>query len=166
MIPLNATHKAIVTNAIHAQLINSIPQEVHSGIANSQLRHTLSTLISFFKEAYKATFGFMDGPPLHDALTIAYVSQPELFTIRRYRVDVELSGTHSIGQTVADVWGYQKVTDTWGRTGKNCEVAMDLDVCIVPRVPLGWMLTSLLPRLRHFSNCSLVALPDAMRYRR
>jgi len=128
MIPLNVTHKAIVTDALHAQLVNSMPQGVHSGTASSPLRHTLSTLISFFKEAYKATFGFIDGPPLHDALTIAYVSQPELFTIRRYRVDVELSGTHTIGQTVADVWGYQKVADTWGRAGKNCEVAMDLDV--------------------------------------
>jgi uridine nucleosidase len=61
-------------------------------------------------------------------LTIAYVSKPELFTLKRYRVDVELTGAHSSGQTVADVYGYLKVDDTWGRTGKNCEVATDLDV--------------------------------------
>ncbi|KAI0000048.1 Inosine/uridine-preferring nucleoside hydrolase domain-containing protein [Russula vinacea] len=115
MIPLNVTHKAIVTSSVHAKLMNSTAHEASSGAPSSQLRHTLSTLISFFKEAYESTFGFMDGPPLHDALTIAYV-------------DVELTGAHTSGQTVADVWGYLKADDTWGRTGKNCEVATDLDV--------------------------------------
>ena len=131
MIPLNVTHKAIVTDAVHARLINPSSHGASSRIASSQLRHMLSTLVSFFKESYKSTFDFTDGPPIHDALTIAYVSQPELFTRRRYRVDVELTGTHSSGQTVADVWGYSKADDTRGRTGKNCEVATDLDVCIV-----------------------------------
>jgi len=131
MIPLNASHKAIVTSTVHAKLMNSTaahdapPGATSSG---SQLRYTLSTLVSAFKVAYQSVFGFMDGPPLHDALTIAYVSKPELFARKRYRVDVELTGTHSSGQTVADVYGYLRVDDTWGRTGKNCEVAMDLDV--------------------------------------
>ena len=129
MIPLNVTHKAIVTSAVHTKLMNSTAHnELPSGSGSSQLRYTLSTLISFFKDAYQSVFGFMDGPPLHDALTIAYVSKPELFTEKRYRVDVELTGAHSSGQTVADVYGYLKVDDTWGRTGKNCEVATDLDV--------------------------------------
>jgi len=121
MIPLNVTHKAIVTSSVHAKLIDSTAFEAPSGAPTSRLRHTLSTLISFFKDTYESTFGFMDGPPLHDALTIAYVSRPELFTGIRYRVDVELTGAHSSGQTVADVWGYLKLDDTWGRTGKNCE---------------------------------------------
>lgn len=133
MIPLNVSHKAIVTSTVHAKLMSStaahdappIPGATSGG---SQLRHTLLTLISAFKEAYQSVFGFMDGPPLHDPLTIAYVSKPELFTTKRYRVDVELTGAHSSGQTVADVYGYLKVDDTWGRTGKNCEIATDLDV--------------------------------------
>ncbi len=131
MIPLNVTHKAIVTNTVHTRLRNPTAHDAPSGAASSQLRHTLSTLISFFRETYESIFGFMDGPPLHDALTIAYVSKPELFTGKRYRVDVELTGVHSSGQTVADVYGYLKVDDTWGKTGKNCEVATDLDVCII-----------------------------------
>jgi uridine nucleosidase len=133
MVPLNVSHKAIVTSTVHDKLMNSTAHDVPPGaaVAGSQLRHTLSTALSSFKEAYKSVFGFMDGPPLHDPLTIAYVSKPELFTGKRYRVDVELTGAHSSGQTVADVYGYQKVDDTWGRTGKNCEVAMDLDVCTV-----------------------------------
>jgi len=128
MLPLNVTHKAIVTNPIHAKLMNSTAHDVPPESASSQLRHTLSTLILFFKEAYQSVFDFVDGPPLHDALTIAYVSKPELFTGKRYRVDVELTGAHSSGQTVADVYGYLKADDSWGRTGKNCEVATDLDV--------------------------------------
>jgi uridine nucleosidase len=133
MIPLNVSHKAIVTSTVHAKLMNSTGHDTPPGAAaaGSQLRYTLSTVVSSFKEAYQSVFGFMDGPPLHDPLTIAYVSKPELFTIRRYRVDVELTGAHSSGQTVADVYGYQTVDDTWGRTGKNCEVATDLDVCTV-----------------------------------
>ena len=133
MMPLNVTHKAIVNSTVHAKLMNSTARDTPPGVttAGSQLRYTLSTLISAFKEAYESVFGFMDGPPLHDALTIAYVSKPELFAVKRYRVDVELTGAHSSGQTVADIYGYLKADDTWGRTGKNCEVAMDLDVCTV-----------------------------------
>jgi uridine nucleosidase len=134
MIPLNVSHKAIVTNTVHAKLMNTPPaHDAPPGATSgsSQLRYTLSTLVSAFKEAYQSVFGFMDGPPLHDPLTIAYVSKPELFTTKRYRVDVELTGAHSSGQTVADVYEYLKVDDTWGRTGKNCEIATDLDVRII-----------------------------------
>jgi uridine nucleosidase len=138
MIPLDVTHKIIVTDTVVTRLINSSSHGASSGIASSQLRH-LSILISFFKESYKSTFDFMDGPSIHDALTIAYASQPELFTRQRYKVDVELTGTHSSGQTVADVWEYSRADDTRGRTGKNCEVATDLDVCIAS--PGSCMLT-------------------------
>lgn len=133
MIPLNVTHKTIVTDSLHANLINPTPMThgTQSGVTSSRLRHTLSTLISFFRETYKSTFDFSDGPPLHDALTIAYVSRPDLFTSRRYRVDIELSGVHTTGQTVADVWGYLKGDDTWGRTGKNCEVVTNLNVRVI-----------------------------------
>ncbi|KAI9513221.1 Inosine/uridine-preferring nucleoside hydrolase domain-containing protein [Russula earlei] len=128
MIPLNVTHKAIVTDSIHNKLLNPTSHEAHPGVASSPLRQMLSTLVHFVREKYKLIFGFMDGPPLHDALTIGYVSHPELFIGRRHRVDVELAGTHTSGETVADVWGYLKSDDTWGRTGRNCEVATDLDV--------------------------------------
>ncbi len=53
------------------------------------------------------------------------------YALNAHLVDVELTGVHSSGQTVADVYGYLKVDDTWGKTGKNCEVATDLDVCII-----------------------------------
>lgn len=86
--------------------------------------------MSYFAAAYKATFGFEYGPPLHDALTIAYVSQPDLFKCKRYRVDVELAGAHTTGETVVDIWDYRGCDDTWGPTGKNCMVAETLNVSI------------------------------------
>lgn len=130
MIPINVTHTAIVTHDIHSKILGgstyngfSVPPPI------SSLRYTLSTLITFFADTYKHTFGFNTGPPLHDALTIAYIAHPEFFACRRYRVDVELSGTHSLGQTVVDIWNYSGATeDCWGLEGKNCLVAESLDV--------------------------------------
>ncbi|KAI0053783.1 nucleoside hydrolase [Auriscalpium vulgare] len=128
MIPLNVTHQAIVGPSIQARLLNPSTSVLPTDQASSPLRHTLSTLITFFKDTYRSTFGFTEGPPLHDALTIAYVSRPDLFSCTRYRVDIELEGKHTTGETVADVWGYQETDDTWGVTGKNCDVALGLDV--------------------------------------
>lgn len=129
MIPINVTHTAIVTREKHMQLL--CPGSDPSGEfprASTNLRHTLSTLIGFFADSYRTTFGFKDGPPLHDALTVAYVARPDLFRCTRHRVDIELTGTHSIGETVVDVWKYKPVDDTWGRTGCNCLVADSLKV--------------------------------------
>lgn len=133
MIPINVTHTAIVTREIHSRILGgstyhgfSVPPPI------SNLRYTLSTLITFFADTYKHTFGFNHGPPLHDALTIAYIAHPEFFTCSRYRVDVELSGTHSLGQTVVDVWNYSGAKEgLWGQEGKNCLVAESLDVRIL-----------------------------------
>ncbi|TFK43799.1 Inosine/uridine-preferring nucleoside hydrolase domain-containing protein [Crucibulum laeve] len=130
MIPINVTHTAIVTKKIHARLLDPSAASEEEAVPkpSTNLRHTLSTLINFFAESYKSTFGFIDGPPLHDALTVAYVSQPELFKATRYRVDTELTGQYTTGETVVDVWNYRSCDDTWGSDGKNCLVAQHVDV--------------------------------------
>lgn len=101
MVPLNVTHTALLTPHRHWRLLSphsvwakgeALPKAV------SPLRHTLSSLLSFFAESYRTTFGFNDGPPLHDALTIAYVIRPDLFTSTRYRVDVELGTSLAMGE--------------------------------------------------------------------
>ncbi|BGP40298.1 Uridine nucleosidase 1 [Rhodotorula kratochvilovae] len=140
--PLNLTHTALFTSAIHRLLVQpssallppSPPLTPGAALppAQTPLRHTLSTNLAFFAAAYKAKYG-MEGPPLHDALTVAFVSHPELFKGKRYRVDVELSGTHSLGATVVDLWDYKKdVLDpsesNWGRDGKNVFVLEEVDV--------------------------------------
>jgi len=133
MIPINVTHTAIVTRSIQAKLLDpSVNTDGHAQAVLPQpltnVRRTLSTLINFFAASYKSTFGFHDGPPLHDALTIAYIARPDLFKCTRYRVDVELAGTHSVGETVVDVWNYRSSDETWGLSGKNCLVAEAVDV--------------------------------------
>uniref|UniRef100_A0A8H7XWA9 Inosine/uridine-preferring nucleoside hydrolase domain-containing protein n=1 Tax=Psilocybe cubensis TaxID=181762 RepID=A0A8H7XWA9_PSICU len=135
MMPINVTHTAIVTRDIHREILVSGSSHESSRStelpkASTNLRHTLSTLISYFAEAYKVTFGFNDGPPLHDALTIAYVAYPDLFKTTRHRVDIELTGTHTIGETVVDMWHYRPCDDTWGRNGRNCIVAEAMNVCL------------------------------------
>ncbi|KAF8914244.1 Inosine/uridine-preferring nucleoside hydrolase domain-containing protein [Gymnopilus junonius] len=131
MIPINVTHTAIVTKAIHTEILS--PAASHEPLselpkASTNLRHTLSTLINFFADSYRLTFGFKDGPPLHDALTIAYVAYPSLFKCTRHRVDIELTGVHTTGETVVDLWNYRTCDDSWGRNGRNCMVAEQLDV--------------------------------------
>ncbi|KAF8481524.1 Inosine/uridine-preferring nucleoside hydrolase domain-containing protein [Gautieria morchelliformis] len=132
MIPINVTHQAILTRSIHARLLSPHAQHFRPSDLVPQpltpLRHTLSTLLTYFAEAYKSTFGFEDGPPLHDALTIAYIARPELFRCQRYRVDVELAGLRTAGETVVDVWNYGSYDGSWGRLGQNCLVAMSIDV--------------------------------------
>jgi uridine nucleosidase len=146
MIPLNVTHTAIVTRQIHARLLDprkltwegaALPE------ASSKLRHTISTLISFFAQAYRLTFGFTDGPPIHDALTIAYVSNPDLFICDRYRVDVELTGQYSSGETVVDLMHYRSCDESWGPLGKNCFVAKSIDVITFVRSQTHRRLTPL-----------------------
>jgi uridine nucleosidase len=135
MIPINVTHRVIFTRERHLQLLDpgakaanfqeKLPQAI------TPLRQTLSSILLFFAETYKSTFGFADGPPLHDALTIAYIVDRELFTCKRYRVDVELSGTHTSGATVVDIWNNRGCDDnSWGPTGKNCLVAENVDVSV------------------------------------
>lgn len=133
MIPINVTHTAIVTDEIHRNLLQPFIKQCETTASKrpppaSALRYMLSTLVSYFAASYESTFGFTDGPPLHDALTIAYVIRPELFKCKRHRVDVELSGVHTAGETVVDVWNYRPCDDTWGPNGKNCLVAEELDV--------------------------------------
>jgi uridine nucleosidase len=132
MIPLNVTHTAIVTREIHHELLSpgSQPENPSSSLpkAATPLRYMLSTLVSFFAETYKITFGFTKGPPIHDALTIAYIYNPQLFTSRRSRVDIELNGTHTVGETVVDVMNYCGADDTWGRGGMNCIVTDSVNV--------------------------------------
>jgi len=135
MVPINATHQVIFTKEVHNRLLqpNALPSDQSNELpkASTPLRHTLSTFLMFFADTYKSTFGFDNGPPLHDAVTIGYIAHPELFRCKRYRVDVELAGVHAIGATVVDVWDYRTCDDSWGPLGKNCLVAEDVDVSVL-----------------------------------
>ncbi|KAF9232166.1 uridine nucleosidase [Melanogaster broomeanus] len=129
MVPLNVTHTAIANKTIHSLLCSPHPSVSNTNdLPSTHLRTMMSSLITFFGDTYREVFGFDEGPPLHDALTIAYLSNPGLFKGKRYRVDVEVQGQHTTGETVVDTWNYRKSDDTWGSTGKNCFILESLEV--------------------------------------
>ena len=128
MLPINVTHTAIVNQGIHARLCSPHQRDHTLTLPGSGLRKMLSSLVTYFGDTYRDVFGFDDGPPLHDALTIAYVSNPAIFQGRRLHVDVETRGEHTMGVTIVDTGNYRTYDDTWGPNGKNCVVLESLEV--------------------------------------
>lgn len=138
------THTALFTPQEDALLKRSPPD---STSALTPLRHTLSTLLNFFARAYAEVFGFDAGPPVHDALCMAFVAHPEMFKGTRHRVDVELAGQYTAGTTSVDLWGYRNAGLTamhnpssrasWGREGKNVWVCEQVDVSARARILHG-----------------------------
>jgi inosine-uridine nucleoside N-ribohydrolase len=110
MVPLQVTHTVLVTPAILERIGTASP-----------FRRLVRSLLLFFAETYAETFGFHDGPPLHDPVALAAAFAPQLFTFRQLRVDIEIVSPLSAGQTVADVWR---------QSGKppQCRVAESVDV--------------------------------------
>ena len=107
--PLDMTHKAAITRSE----INRLRSY------NSRVLSTISNLLEFFMKTYKDVFG-IDGAPLHDPTTIAYLINPDMFKWDDYNVVVELNGSHTYGQTVVDVW------KTTGRR-PNVRILLDID---------------------------------------
>ncbi|KWU42102.1 uridine nucleosidase [Rhodotorula sp. JG-1b] len=152
--PLNITHTAIFRSHDNEtllragtpnadKLVNETPATASSSSsplkAHTPLRHTLHTLLNFFAATYKHVFSFNEGPPVHDALCIAYLARPDIFHAKRYRVDVELEGAYTQGTTVVDLYDYRKdelkdfIADpesrsSWGKFGKNALLLEELDV--------------------------------------
>jgi uridine nucleosidase len=120
LVPLNVTHTALFDDQVRATLLST----------PTPLRTTLVNLLTFFRDTYRDVFGFV-APPVHDALAVARVTHPHLFKGKRYRVDVELHGTHTAGTTIVDVWDHTKADDThWGPGSKNVWIAEEVEVRI------------------------------------
>lgn len=91
MVGLDLTHQALATPDVVAKI-----SEV--GTSCSQF---VVELLDFFGKTYKQAQGF-DAPPVHDPCAVAYVIDPTVMTTQRVPVDIELSGTLTLGMTVAD----------------------------------------------------------------
>jgi inosine-uridine nucleoside N-ribohydrolase len=76
--------------------------------------------MKFFAQANLKMFG-INGAPIHDALAVAAVINPDVVECEHLFVDIETHGELTRGQTVADVY---KVTGS----APNCKVAMKVDV--------------------------------------
>ena len=61
----------------------------------------LSKLLEFLEKCNKQAQGF-NYPPVHDPCAVAYVIDPTLIETVSVPVNIELTGTHTLGMTVAD----------------------------------------------------------------
>lgn len=97
MIPLDVTHKALVTKARN-DAFRDLGNPV--GVAVAQMT-------DFFERFDIEKYG-SEGAPLHDPCVIAYLLCPDIFTGRHINVQVETTSELTLGMTVADWW---RVTD-------------------------------------------------------
>jgi purine nucleosidase/pyrimidine-specific ribonucleoside hydrolase len=91
--PLDVTHQT----KIYMDEIEKM-QEYPSLIVSK-----MGLLLKFFHQTYFDIFK-IEGAPLHDPCTIAYLLEPEMFEYEDYYAQIELKGELTYGQTVVDYW--------------------------------------------------------------
>ncbi len=94
MLPLDVTHKALVTRARNAAF-RALGTPVGRAVAD---------LTGFFGR-YNAERHGAEGAPLHDPCTIGWLLRPDLFSARRVNVEIETQSELTMGMTVVDWWG-------------------------------------------------------------
>jgi len=97
MMSLDVTHQVLTTQE-RVDTIRNI---------DSSIGERIAALIEFY-ERYDEEKYHLDGAPLHDPCTVAYLLKPELFKFKNVNVEIETGGTFTCGATVVDYW---KVTD-------------------------------------------------------
>ena len=91
MVGLDLTHEALATPSVVAAI---------AAVDTAPARF-VGELLEFFAHSYKDEQGF-DYPPVHDPCAVAFVIDPSVMEVVRVPLDVELSGTLTLGMTVAD----------------------------------------------------------------
>ncbi|KRC49949.1 ribonucleoside hydrolase [Leifsonia sp. Root227] len=91
MVGLDLTHQALATPDV-VKAIAAV------GTKPSQF---VVELLEFFGHTYKESQGF-DAPPVHDPCAVAYVIDPSVVRTVKVPIDIELTGTLTLGMTVAD----------------------------------------------------------------
>lgn len=91
MVGLDLTHQALATPDV-IQRIRQI---------NTKPAKFVTELLEHFGILYEKAQGFQY-PPVHDPCAVAYVIDSAVMTTRKVPVDIELTGTLTLGMTVAD----------------------------------------------------------------
>ncbi len=91
MVGLDLTHQALATPDV-IEKISKI------GTKPSQF---VVELLEHFGVLYEKAQGFVY-PPVHDPCAVAYVIDPAVMTTQKVPIDIELTGTLTLGMTVAD----------------------------------------------------------------
>jgi inosine-uridine nucleoside N-ribohydrolase len=108
MVGLDVTNRCVLTRAAAERLRAS-------GRIGAAAAEMLDFYLGYYEEAYAH-----GGAPIHDALAVAHVLQPELLTLERRHVEIELTGMCR-GRTVVDT--RQRTT----LPEPNARVAVDVD---------------------------------------
>jgi inosine-uridine nucleoside N-ribohydrolase len=105
MVGLDVTHKALVTKRYEERLEGRTGEMVRA-------------LLRFYGEFHRRQYGW-EGSPIHDAVAIAHVAQPELVQTVDRGVRIDTGPELSRGRTYVDLWG---------RAGWDglCHVAVDI----------------------------------------
>lgn len=91
MVGLDLTHQALATPDVVKEIAE----------IGSDCSQFVVELLDFFGKMYKQAQGF-DAPPVHDPCAVAYVIDPSVMTTQKVPVDIELTGSLTLGMTVAD----------------------------------------------------------------
>jgi inosine-uridine nucleoside N-ribohydrolase len=112
LVPLDATHRALVSGEKCRELA---ALGTNAGLAASRF-------IEQRIRGYDANQPMDErgSAPVHDALCVAYLVEPDMITTKHRHVDVETHGTLTVGRTVID-------THFRGGKAPNCHVAFDAD---------------------------------------
>jgi pyrimidine-specific ribonucleoside hydrolase len=108
MAGLDVTHQALVLPADIARL---------EGLGTRAGR-VFADLMRFFAIHHRDRYGW-DGPPIHDAVAVAWLAEPGLVRSSEMRIDVETAGVHTRGRTVAD---------REGLTGRPANAVVGLEI--------------------------------------
>lgn len=77
-------------------------------------------LMRHFNKSQKEVFGW-EGGPLHDPVTIAYLIDPSVVTLKAMNTEIDIRSTSSYGRTNCEFFNYNKKE-------ANSNVAVDIDV--------------------------------------
>ena len=91
MVGLDLTHEALATPSVAAAI---------AAVGTGPARF-VGELLEFFGHTYRDQQGF-EHPPVHDPCAVAFVIDPTVMETVRVPLDVELTGTLTLGMTVAD----------------------------------------------------------------
>ncbi|WP_421850480.1 nucleoside hydrolase [Oricola sp.] len=91
--------------------------EAIAGI-NTPLARVVEDWLKFYEKLHRGQMGI--GGALHDPLVLAAVIDPEIIETREAHVEIDRTGTHTFGATVADFWGLRGLAT-------NAKVASQVD---------------------------------------
>ena len=91
MVGLDVTHQALATPDVVAAI---------AAVGTAPARFVVE-LLDFFGRTYRHAQGF-EHPPVHDPCAVALVIDPSVMTVVKVPLNVELTGTLTLGMTVAD----------------------------------------------------------------